>query len=242
MLIADSTLLNCPYLNPNDCLPCFADGVIEDLAEGVRYMMSTPIAFGMVGLGFAFGSFGSSYLQVLPAFGKEVLNMNAAGAGFLLTVADVGSLVGNLFLASFGNPQYKNWRRLGMIILFGGVPVAFAISSVYILSHVLLFFTGVGFTRFFSMGTTVLQLTTSSQLRGRMMSLWLIGAAMHYIGALPLGAVGEYWGWPMSLGGTALAIMAFGLWVGHSQTDAACAEGLEVPVCLSMKLDDVSVG
>ena len=46
----------------------------------------------------------------------------------------------------------------------------------------------------------------------------------------------------MSLGGTALAIMAFGLWVGHSQTDAACAEGLEVPVCLSMKLDDVSVG
>ena len=80
MLIADSTLLNCPYLNPNDCLPCFADGVIEDLAEGVRYMMSTPIAFGMVGLGFAFGFFGSSYLQVLPAFGKEVLNMNADGS------------------------------------------------------------------------------------------------------------------------------------------------------------------
>ena len=41
---------------------------------------------------------------------------------------------------------------------------------------------------------------------------------MHYIGALPLRAVGEYWGWPMSLGGTALAIMAFVLWVGHSQT------------------------
>ena len=54
--------------------------IIEDLAEGVRYVASTPIAFVLVGLGFAFGFFGSSYIQVLPAFGRETLNMNADGA------------------------------------------------------------------------------------------------------------------------------------------------------------------
>ena len=188
--------------------------IVEDLTAGVRYVMTTPVAFVLVGLGFAFGFFGSSYLQVLPAFGKEVFSMNADGAGFLLTVAGVGSLVGNLFLAALGNPQYKNWLLLGMIILFGVTLFAFAVSPIYIVSLVLLFFTGVGFTGFFSMGTTVLQLTTPGQLRGRMMSLWLVGAAMHYIGALPLGAVGEYWGWPMSLGGAALVMMAFVLWLG----------------------------
>ena len=188
--------------------------IIEDLAEGVRYVASTPIAFVLVGLGFAFGFFGSSYIQVLPAFGRETLNMNADGAGFLLTVAGVGSLVGNLFLAALGNPQYKNWLLLGMIVLFGVTLFAFAVSPIYVVSLALLFFTGVGFTGFFSMGTTVLQLTTPSQLRGRMMSLWLIGAAMHYVGALPLGAVGEHWGWPMSLGGAALIMLAFVLWLG----------------------------
>ena len=188
--------------------------IIEDLAEGVRYVASTPIAFVLVGLGFAFGFFGSSYIQVLPAFGRETLNMNADGAGFLLTVAGVGSLVGNLFLAALGNPKYKNWLLLGMIVLFGVTLFAFAVSPIYVVSLALLFFTGVGFTGFFSMGTTVLQLTTPSQLRGRMMSLWLIGAAMHYVGALPLGAVGEHWGWPMSLGGAALIMLAFVLWLG----------------------------
>ena len=106
-----------------------------------------------------------------------------------------------------------------MVIALYGVPnlVLLAFGGIFadrFDRRWLLFFTGVGFTGFFSMGTTVLQVTTPGQLRGRMMSLWLIGAAMHYIGALPLGAIGEYWGWPMSLGGAALVMMAFVLWLG----------------------------
>ena len=101
-----------------------------------------------------------------------------------------------------------------MITLFGVTLFMFALSQIYIVSLALLFLTGVGFTGFISMGTTVLQLTTPQELRGRMMSLWLIGAAVHYIGALPLGAVGEHWGWPTSLGGGALIMLAFVLWLG----------------------------
>ena len=132
----------------------------------------------------------------------------------LLTVAGLGSLAGNVFLASLGNASYKNWLLLGMIILFGVTLFLFALTSVYALSLVLLFFTGVGFTGFISMGTTVLQLSTPPELRGRMMSLWLIGAALHYIGAWPLGAVGEYMGWAVSLGGGALIMLLFVLWLG----------------------------
>ena len=191
------------------------DGSIaRDFWEGVQFVASTPIAYTMVGLSFAFGFFGAAYVQVLPAFGKEALSLNADGAGFLLTVAGLGSLAGNVFLASLGNAKRKNWLLLGMIILFGIALLLFALSPIYLLSLVILFFTGVGFTGFISMGTTVLQLSTPSELRGRMMSLWLIGAAMHYIGALPLGAVGEHYGWPVSLGGGALAMLAFVLWLG----------------------------
>ena len=192
-----------------------ADGnVLEGLAEGLRFVGSTPVALTMVGLGFAFGFFGSSYLQVLPAFAKEVMEMSADGAGFLLTIAGVGSLAGSLFLASLGDPRHKSRLALGMISLFGVTLFLFAVSPLYVVSLVLLFFTGVGFTGFFSMGTTVLQLSTPAEIRGRMMSLWLMGAAMHYLGALPLGAVGEYWGWPTSLGGAALMMMAFVVWLG----------------------------
>ena len=188
--------------------------MLRDFGEGIRFVSATPIALTMVGLSFAFGFFGAAYVQVLPAFGREVLNLNADGAGFLLTVAGVGSLTGNVFLASLGNTRHKNWLLLGMIILFGVMLFLFALTPIYLVSLVLLFFTGVGFTGFISMGTTVLQLSTPPELRGRMMSLWLIGAAAHYIGALPLGAVGEHWGWPISLGGGALIMLSLVLWLG----------------------------
>ena len=188
--------------------------MLRAFGEGIRFVAATPIALTMVGLSFAFGFFGAAYVQVLPAFGREVLNLNADGAGFLLTVAGVGSLTGNVFLASLGNTRHKNWLLLGMIILFGVMLFLFALTPIYLVSLVLLFFTGVGFTGFISMGTTVLQLSTPPELRGRMMSLWLVGAAVHYIGALPLGAVGEHWGWPISLGGGALIMLSFVLWLG----------------------------
>ena len=190
--------------------------ILRDFWEGVRFVAATPIAFTLVGMSFAFGFFGAAYIQVLPAFRKEALDLNADGAGFLLTVAGMGSLTGNVFLASLGNARHKNWLLLGMITLFGVSLFMFAFSQIYIywVSLALLFLTGVGFTGFISMGTTVLQLSTPGELRGRMMSLWLIGAAVHYIGALPLGAVGEHWGWPTSLGGGALIMLAFVLWLG----------------------------
>ncbi len=183
--------------------------ILRDFWDGLRFVAMTPIAVTMVGLSFAFGFFGAAYVQVLPAFAREALSLNAAGAGFLLTVAGIGSLAGSIFLASLGNTRHKNWLLLGMIILFGIALFLFALSPIYLLSLALLFFTGVGFTGFISMGTTVLQLSTPPGLRGRMMSLWLIGAAAHYIGALPLGAVGERYGWQISLGGGALIMLAF---------------------------------
>ena len=188
--------------------------MLRDFWAGIRYVASTPIAFTMVGLSFAFGFFGAAYVQVLPAFGKEVLRLNADGAGFLLTVAGIGSLAGNIYLASLGNTKNKNWLLLGMIILFGVSLFFFALSPIYLVSLVLLFFTGVGFTGFISMGTAILQISTPPELRGRMMSLWLIGAAVHYIGAWPLGTVGEYYGWPMSLGGGALLMLGLVMWLG----------------------------
>ena len=188
--------------------------MLRDFWVGIRFVATTPIAFTMVGMSFAFGFFGAAYVQVLPAFGKEVLRLNADGAGFLLTVAGIGSLAGNIYLASLGNTKNKNWLLLGMIILFGVSLFFFALSPIYLISLVLLFFTGVGFTGFISMGTAILQISTPPELRGRMMSLWLIGAAVHYIGAWPLGTVGEYWGWPMSLGGGALLMLGLVMWLG----------------------------
>ena len=153
-------------------------------------------------------------MQVLPAFGKEVLRLKADGAGALLSATGIGSLAGNMFIASLGNIENKSRLLIAMIILFGISLFLFAWSPIYILSLAVLFFTGVGFTGFISVGTSILQLTTPAPLLGRMMGMWLIGAAVHYIGALPLGVVADYYSWPFSLALGALAMLACVLWLG----------------------------
>jgi hypothetical protein len=64
------------------------------------------------------------------------------------------------------------------------------------------------------MGTTLLQLTTPAELRGRIMSIWLMSAALHYAGALPLGVVAELYGWPVAIAGGALLMLTVVMWLG----------------------------
>ena len=87
--------------------------MLRDFWDGIKYVWMTPLAFTMVGLSFAFGFFGAAYVQVLPAFGKDVLRLNADGAGFLLTVAGIGSLAGNIYLASLGNARAQELAAAG---------------------------------------------------------------------------------------------------------------------------------
>ena len=190
--------------------------VVRDLWEGFSYLWTTPVAFTVVGMGFAFGLFAAAYLQVLPAFAKLVLGAGADGAGLLISAAGLGSLFGSLVLAFLGNFRHKNWMLLGMAVTFSVALLFFAWSPWFWVSWVILVAVGVGFMGFISVGTTVLQLTVPPELLGRILSLWLLSASLHYMGALPLGVVAETFSWPISISGGAIlfmtAVLVLGVW------------------------------
>lgn len=188
--------------------------ILLDLWTGLRYMRATPIALTLVGLSFVFGFFGGAFLQIMPAFAKEVLKADAGSTGLLLSAVGVGSIVGNMILASLGNVSYKNWLLVGMILLFGITLFMVAWSPFYVITIGILFFLGIGFTGFISVGTTIFQLTTPPELRGRMMSMWLVGAATQFVGTWPLGVVADHYGWPISIGGGALLMLAVVVYLG----------------------------
>ena len=190
--------------------------ILRDISDGMRFVWTTPVAFAIIGIGFGFGFFAAAYIQVMPAFAKDVLEVGAGGAGLLIAATGIGSLLGSLLLASLGNARYKNWLLLGTILTFDLTLLAFAWSSWFWVSWVILLFVGMGFTGYISMGTIVLQLTVPPQLLGRVMSLWLLGAAFHYMGALPLGILADVASWPTSIatGATIFlcVVIVLGLW------------------------------
>ena len=194
--------------------PVQRTGIIGDLFTGIRYVWATPIALAIVGMGYTLGFFGMPHLQVLPAYAKEALDVGAGGAGLLITAAGVGSLLGSIFLASLGNFPHKNWLLLGSVFIFCFSLILFAISPWFWVSWVLLLLVGMGGMSYVAMVSTVLQMSVPPQLQGRVLSVWSMGGAMMFVGALPMGAAADLLGWNAAVVGGPVITLALVIWLG----------------------------
>ena len=193
--------------------PVAADSnILRDLLSGLKFYWTTPVAFTVITIGFAFGFFAMPYVQVMPAFAKEVLNSGAGEAGLLIGGAGFGSLFATVVLASLGNFPYKNWLLLGQMFVFGLGLLVFAWSSWFWFSWVMLFAVGAG--SMVPMGTAILQLSVPSEMQGRILSLWYIGAGFMFIGSLPMALVTDAFGWQMALSGGAFLFLLIALGLG----------------------------
>lgn len=199
---------------PERAAPVERASFVSDLGVGFRYCWTNQVTFTVITIGFVFGLFGMSYVQLMPAFAKQVLGASAGQVGLLMSGAGVGALAGTIFLASLGNFRYKNWLLIASMFLFGVSLFLLAWSPWFWVSWGILFF--LGLSDIFPMGTTVLQLSVSPELRGRVMSLWYVTAAFTLIGAFPMALVADHLNWTAAFAGGAVIclIVAFvlGLW------------------------------
>jgi len=178
--------------------------VFKDFYQGLHYLASTPLSLSLVITSATFGFFGATYMNVLPGFAQEVLRVQAGDTGMLSGASGVGAIAGGILLARLGNVEYKSLLLFAMILLFGFSLILFSITPIYLISLVILFGVGVGFSNVISLMTTIFQLSTPPEFRGRLMGFLLVGAAFSYLGSYPIGLVADYYGWSLSIGGSAL--------------------------------------
>ena len=197
---------------PERAVPVERASFVSDLGMGFRYCWTNPVTFTVITIGFVFGLFGMSYVQLMPAFAKQVLGASAGQVGLLMSGAGVGALAGTIFLASLGNFRYKNWLLIASMFLFGVSLFLLAWSPWFWVSWGILLF--LGLSDIFPMGTTVLQLSVSPELRGRVMSLWYVTAAFTLIGAFPMALVADFVNWTAAFAGGAVICLVIAMIVG----------------------------
>ena len=184
------------------------------IASGVRYIVSTPLVLVLVGLTLSLGLFGMPYAPLLPAFAKEILELEAGQAALLLTVTGVGSLTGNIGLAFMGDPPHKNLWAIGLLLLFAVMLFIFAVNPVYALVFPILFLAGLGSTTFIAVTNAMVQLTVPREYLGRVVSFTQMGMALMLIGSLPMGLLGDAFGLRTALAMGATALLAVALLIG----------------------------
>ena len=105
----------------------------RDFIEGFRYMLvenRTILALVVMAMGPL--AFGFSYIQLMPAYVTEKLDMGASALGTLQSIAAVGALIGGFTLASMGSVSHKG--RIMMItgIGYGVVVIALHADDVVV--------------------------------------------------------------------------------------------------------------
>ena len=103
----------------------------------------------------------------------------------MMAAIGTGAVVGALIVAWLGTFNKMGFTLLSVLIVFGGLIAAFALVPVGVISYVILFFVGAALLIVFSLTASLVQLTVPDELRGRVMSIYL----MAFRGGMPLGSL-----------------------------------------------------
>ena len=174
-------------------------GMTEDIREGLAYVVGDPTLKGLILVGFIASLFGFSYFALLPAWGREALDVGSKDLGILMMLMGIGALVGTLVLASM-----SNFRRRGALLLVSGVIwgvglALFSQSTSFAFAVPFLLVVGLVSALFMSLNMTLIQVYAAPEMRGRVMSIMMMTFGLMPLSVLPFGALAESIGTPDAL-------------------------------------------
>ncbi len=161
------------------------DSLKNSLKELLRYIKQNRILSDTIIL-FALLSIFAMNLDVLiPILAKYTLKQHAMGFGMLRAYMGLGSFLGALFIAYVS--KKISYFKLIIISAFGlsFFQVLMAFSKTYDQASIAVFATGFCLIVYTILSNTVLQLLSTSELRGRIMSIY----ALVFWGVTPIGSI-----------------------------------------------------
>src|SRR5512136_1731306 len=180
---------------------------------GLRYVWSTPVLRDVLVIMAIIGTLTYEFQVSLPMIAEFVFHGTASSYAALSASLGVGAVIGGLVTAS---RKATSFRAVVLAaLLFGATTVAASLMPTLGLAAAALMVVGFCSITFSAMGNTVLQLTSTPQMRGRVMSLWAIAfLGSTTIGGPIIGFIGQHAGprWALATGGlAALVAGAFGV-------------------------------
>lgn len=200
--------------------------LLRHVGEGLAVIRDTPVLLTVLVMTCFFGGFGMAHLQVIPAFAKEQLDSGASEVGLLLLGSGIGALIGSLTLTFMHRAWLYRWL-LFCLVSFVVLLTLFAWSGSFDdltgTSWGGWFWTTWAFTLLvgvvaigwvWPLTTTITQLASPAEVRGRVMGVIHLVPGLHFLGAWPLTLAAAGVGWPLAITGAAGICLAVTLSYG----------------------------
>jgi MFS family permease len=146
------------------------ESIYDSLSEGIRFVFKSKMMLGAMSLDL-FSVFFGGAVALIPVVATEVLHVGAEQFGMLRAAPAVGAVLTMLFLARH-SPMNKPWRNLLLAVTgFGVSIICYGLSTNFYLTLFFLFFEGVFDSVSVVIRSTIMQLLTPDEMRGRVSSV-----------------------------------------------------------------------
>jgi predicted MFS family arabinose efflux permease len=159
--------------------------VLDSMNQGFRFIRQRESMVTLIFLAFSMTLVGFPIIAFLPVFARQVFHAGSDGYTALLSSSGLGAVAGALIVAALGRKRNLGKAALIMLLAFGVAMTSFALSRNLILSCIFLFLAGAAMVGVFAMVSSLVQLITADEMRGRVMSVYNVA----FRGGMPLGSI-----------------------------------------------------
>ena len=168
-----------PMINARDA----NSSILDEMKAGFAFVFSRRTLLVLTFLAFAGTFLGMPIVTFLPVVAKSIFGLGAKGYAWMMTTYGLGSVTGALIVAATSHAAKKGKIAIELQLAFACLLVGFAFSRSLPLSLVISFLAGMCIVGVISLYSSLVQLTTSDSMRGRVMSIFMLA----FRGGMPLG-------------------------------------------------------
>ncbi len=165
------------------------ESMFTSLKQGIQFTRKQGSMEALIVLAFCMTALGMPMRTYIPVFVQDIFHRGPETYGNLLSLMGLGSILGSLAIASAGNMKRKGRVALGALICLGAGISGFAISKSVPLSGGLLVLVGASMMAVFATVNSLVQLITTNEMRGRVMSVYNFA----FRGGMPMGNLLSGW-------------------------------------------------
>jgi len=165
------------------------ESIFTSFKKGLSFARQQASMEALIILAFFMTFLAMPMRTYLPVYVKDIFRRGPETYGNLLSLMGIGSICGSLGIAAAGDFKGKGRVALGGLVLLGTGIAVFAVSKALPLSGATLVIVGAAMMAVFATVTSLVQLITTNEMRGRVMSLYNFA----FRGGMPFGNLVSGW-------------------------------------------------
>jgi len=159
------------------------ESILSSLKQGIQFVRKQPSMEALIVLAFCMTGLSAPMRTYFPVFVRDIFHRGPQTYGNILTLMGLGSIGGSLMIAGVGHLGKRGRVALAAIFCLGAATAGFSLSRSLSQGGAMLVLAGVSMMAAFASVSSLVQLITTDDMRGRVMSVYNVA----FRGGMPMG-------------------------------------------------------